>query len=38
MNDVLQCPHCELRFVSEAELRQHIVLDHPDHTPPKEPL
>lgn len=27
--DVLQCPHCELRFTSESELRQHIAIDHP---------
>ena len=24
-----QCPECELRFVSEVELREHLALDHP---------
>lgn len=30
MADVLQCPHCELRFRSDSELRQHVSFDHPD--------
>jgi hypothetical protein len=28
--DVIQCPECELRFRSPAELDQHLALDHPD--------
>lgn len=34
MSDVHQCPFCELRFVSLAELKAHIALDHPDRTVP----
>ena len=30
MSDVLQCPYCELRFASEADLKQHLAFDHPD--------
>jgi hypothetical protein len=28
--DVIQCPECELRFLSPAELDQHLALDHPE--------
>ena len=36
MNDILQCPECELRFTSRSELQQHLLLDHPrrDETDP----
>ena len=46
---VHQCPECELRFVSEPDLRDHLDTDHPgtigEHLPhpglhsewPKEP-
>ena len=27
---VLQCPVCELRFLSESELQQHLANEHPD--------
>ena len=27
--DVLQCPHCELKFASRSDLNQHIAFDHP---------
>ncbi len=30
MDDVLQCPHCDLKFASRADLSQHIAFDHPD--------
>ncbi len=30
MDDVLQCPHCDLKFASRADLNQHIAFDHPD--------
>ena len=30
VNDVLQCPHCDLKFASRADLNQHIAFDHPD--------
>ena len=26
---ILQCPYCELRFASEADLKQHLAFDHP---------
>jgi hypothetical protein len=29
MTDVLQCPHCELRFTTRSELEQHKSFDHP---------
>ncbi len=28
--DVLQCPHCDLKFASRSDLNQHIAFDHPD--------
>ncbi len=28
--DVLQCPHCSLKFRLAAELEQHISLEHPE--------
>ncbi|MFN2390067.1 MAG: hypothetical protein ABR575_10745 [Actinomycetota bacterium] len=28
--DTIQCPACELRFISDGELRQHIAFDHPE--------
>ena len=33
--DVHQCPFCELRFTSLAELNFHIQLDHPDRSVPE---
>ncbi len=27
---VHQCPDCELRFLTESELREHIASDHPE--------
>ena len=30
MTNAMQCPVCELRFVSASEMEQHITLDHPD--------
>ncbi len=30
MDEVLQCPKCELRFISRSELDQHLALDHPE--------
>jgi hypothetical protein len=32
--EVRQCPFCELRFASLAELQMHIELDHPDRKVP----
>ena len=29
VDDVLQCPHCDLKFASRADLNQHIAFDHP---------
>lgn len=29
--DVLQCPHCDLKFASRADLAQHLAFDHPEH-------
>jgi hypothetical protein len=29
MSDVLQCPYCDLRFITRSELEQHKALDHP---------
>jgi hypothetical protein len=26
----IQCPYCDLKFASEADLRQHIAFDHPN--------
>jgi hypothetical protein len=39
VNDVHQCPYCELRFVSRNELQDHVAVDHPravddDTSPP----
>lgn len=34
MSDVHQCPFCELRFVTIAELQFHIEIDHPDREVP----
>jgi hypothetical protein len=31
VDDVLQCPHCELKFASRSDLNQHIAFDHPEH-------
>jgi hypothetical protein len=28
---VHQCPYCELRFSYMAEVKDHVVHDHPDH-------
>lgn len=28
--DVLQCPHCDLKFASRSDLNQHIAFDHPN--------
>lgn len=28
MTDVLQCPYCDLRFISRSELEQHKAFDH----------
>ena len=28
---VHQCPFCELRFSYMAEVKDHVLLDHPDH-------
>ncbi|MDQ3645545.1 MAG: hypothetical protein M3345_01265 [Actinomycetota bacterium] len=28
--DAIQCPACELKFISDGELRQHIAFDHPE--------
>jgi len=37
MSDVLQCPYCELKFASTADLKQHHAFDHPDReVPPDE--
>ncbi len=30
MNNVLQCPRCEVRFPSPSELNDHLASDHPD--------
>ena len=35
MTDVHQCPYCELRFVTLAELKAHIAEDHPDREIPE---
>lgn len=29
MANVLQCPYCELKFISSSELEQHKSFDHP---------
>ena len=31
MSEVLQCPYCELKFGSKADLAQHLAFDHPEH-------
>ncbi len=28
--DVLQCPHCDLKFSSRSDLNQHLAFDHPN--------
>ncbi len=30
MNNVLQCPRCEVRLPSPSELNDHLASDHPD--------
>ena len=30
-NIVHQCPYCELRFSYMAEVKDHVVRDHPKH-------
>lgn len=30
MDNVLQCPHCDLKFASRSDLNQHIAFDHPN--------
>lgn len=30
MNNILQCPRCEVRFRSPSELNDHLASDHPD--------
>ncbi len=27
--EALQCPYCELKFASDADLKQHLMFDHP---------
>jgi hypothetical protein len=29
---VHQCPHCELKFMWATEVRDHVVVDHPELT------
>jgi hypothetical protein len=29
VNDVRQCPYCELRFISRNEVEDHVALEHP---------
>lgn len=29
---VHQCPYCELRFILMTEVRDHVLLDHPEHS------
>jgi hypothetical protein len=36
MTDVLQCPYCELKFSSKADLDQHLAFDHPEHEAEEE--
>ena len=26
------CPYCELRFLYMTEVKDHVMLDHPEHT------
>lgn len=28
---VHQCPYCELKFAFMAEVKDHVLLDHPEH-------
>ncbi len=35
VDDVLQCPHCDLKFGSRADLQQHIAFDHPNKDQPQ---
>lgn len=40
MSEVLQCPHCALRFSTRSELEQHQAIDHPqeqEEAPRAEP-
>jgi hypothetical protein len=37
MSDILQCPYCELKFASTADLKQHLAFDHPDHQADEDP-
>jgi hypothetical protein len=30
-NIVHQCPFCELRFNYMAEVKDHVITDHPEH-------
>ena len=30
-NVVHQCPYCELKFLYGNEVRDHVIIDHPDH-------
>lgn len=30
MSEVLQCPYCDLRFSTRADLDQHKAFDHPE--------
>lgn len=36
LEHVIQCPYCELRFATEADLKQHLAFDHPEHDPEEE--
>ena len=36
MTDIQQCPYCELRFATEADLRQHLAFDHPGRDPEED--
>ena len=33
---IIQCPYCDLKFASEADLRQHLAFDHPEHEKEEE--
>ena len=36
MDEVLQCPHCDLKFASRSDLQQHIAFDHPGRDEPQD--
>jgi uncharacterized C2H2 Zn-finger protein len=36
VDEVLQCPHCDLKFGSRADLNQHIAFDHPSRDQPQD--